>query len=64
MFESVNRRTDGRRLDWYTISSPLAKNLPWVPSKGLDSHEEGLGPELSTEYTVNDLIRLRVISQG
>ena len=32
MFESVNRRTDGRtdectdgrRLDWYTISSPLA----------------------------------------
>ena len=22
MFESVNARTDGRRLDWYTISSP------------------------------------------
>ena len=24
MFESVYRRTDARRLDWYTISSPYA----------------------------------------
>ena len=27
MFENVDGRTDGRRSDWYTISSPMSLRL-------------------------------------
>ena len=30
MFENVDGRTDGRRSDWYTISSPMGLRLRWA----------------------------------
>ena len=33
MFENVDGGTDGQRIDWYTISSPMSYRLRWAKNQ-------------------------------